>query len=104
MKFVLNITMGNDAMRVRQDLALALESVKTRLLSSSVSEGKIMDLNGNSVGKWEFVEEKEKKYNAVVKRNGHVIILGEAKEIGKALTVKLDCFPTDGCFVLKEQE
>jgi hypothetical protein len=104
MKFKLEISLGNDAMKSSEDIIGALKYVEAKLQRNS--EGKILDLNGNSVGKWEFVEEKEKKYHAIVTRNKHRVVLGEAteKEKEKEILVKLDCFPTDGCFVLKEQE
>lgn len=59
-KFVLSIDLENDAMQDQHDVAGALRGVADRL-SRYVStnwgpyglEGKIRDVNGNTVGKWE---------------------------------------------------
>jgi hypothetical protein len=60
MEFVLRIKLENDAMQDQHDVASALRKVADRLnkyVSSNFGpyclEGKIMDRNGNSVGKWE---------------------------------------------------
>lgn len=62
MRFVLTIALENDAMQDQHDVAEALRSVADRLsklVSSNFGpyglEGKIMDVNGNSVGRWEVV-------------------------------------------------
>jgi hypothetical protein len=57
-KFTLEITLGNDAMRTRTDIEQALRELgqNLRYMSDppeSGDSGKIMDVNGNSVGKWE---------------------------------------------------
>lgn len=59
-RFVLSIDLENEAMQDQHDVALALRGVADRL-SKLIStrfgpyglEGKILDVNGNSVGKWE---------------------------------------------------
>jgi hypothetical protein len=50
--FGLEITLGNDAMRNRYDIAEALRGVAERIEAGSVDSGKVKDLNGNSVGSW----------------------------------------------------
>ncbi len=59
-KFVLSINLENEAMQDQHDVAGALRNVADRLdklVSSNFGpyglEGKIMDRNGNSVGRWE---------------------------------------------------
>lgn len=62
MKFKLEIELENDAMQDQHDVAKALKDVAERL-NKLVStrfgpyglEGKIKDLNGNTVGKWKVV-------------------------------------------------
>ena len=49
MNFTLNISTGNDAMRTSYDVAEALEAVRGQLMAGAES-GRIMDINGNSVG------------------------------------------------------
>ncbi len=65
MRFTLEIELGNDAMRSFQDLRDALKRTITQLGSSRYclkarpSDGdgtRIMDENGNAVGKWEISE------------------------------------------------
>ena len=51
--FTLTIELGNDAMRSKRDVAKALEVVADRL-RSQVAEGKIRDVNGNTVGSFAF--------------------------------------------------
>lgn len=54
-KFVLEITRGNEAMQSVEDVAEALVRVSERVAKSSgLSKGVIADLNGNTVGHWEF--------------------------------------------------
>jgi len=62
MKFTIEIELGNDAMQSYQDVRDALKQVICKVgsavysRSGTPSEGdgsKIMDENGNSVGKWE---------------------------------------------------
>lgn len=59
-QFSLNITLGNDAMRTRQHLATALRQVAKRMMEGAAAPetGKIMDVNGNSVGQWIFTDLK----------------------------------------------
>lgn len=60
MTLTLTIDFGNDAMQTGVDAARALRSVADKLARNGsfqptkVDGGKIMDLNGNSVGKWEI--------------------------------------------------
>ncbi len=63
MKLVLSITFGpdeNDAMQDSVDLAGALRKTALKLSEHRELEvgefGKIMDVNGNAVGKWEIEE------------------------------------------------
>jgi DUF917 family protein len=51
--FTLTIELGNDAMRSKRDVAKALEVVADRL-RSQVAEGKIRDVNGNTVGSFAY--------------------------------------------------
>lgn len=50
-KFRLEIQLGNDAMQDAQDVARALEATARRMRQGDES-GKIMDANGNSVGRF----------------------------------------------------
>lgn len=55
-KFTVTIELGDDAMQDGQDVARALKEVARKvrdLRFSHADGGGIMDLNGNSVGKWE---------------------------------------------------
>jgi hypothetical protein len=58
MKLTIEIELGNEAMRYGTDAANAIENKLEAMLlaveSQKVDGGKIMDTNGNSVGKWEF--------------------------------------------------
>lgn len=62
MKFVLDIELGNAAMMTKHDIARALNETARKLPQSVLGAvvvgdyGKIMDLNGNTVGKWEVVK------------------------------------------------
>lgn len=58
MTFTLTIELGNDAMQDGSDIAGALRKVAGKLAGCSARDlvgnsGKIMDVNGNSVGEWE---------------------------------------------------
>lgn len=62
MKFVFECELGNDEMQDQHDVAGALEKVAQRLRRSVSArfgpytlEGKVMDRNGNTVGKWEVL-------------------------------------------------
>ena len=62
MKLELTITLGNAAMTSGEDLALALREVANKLdlygCTDMVKEnGRIRDLNGNTVGTWRTKEE-----------------------------------------------
>lgn len=56
MKFKLEIQMGNEAMLTREDVARKVRQISEKI-DSGYDEGRIMDDNGNKVGKWEFLEE-----------------------------------------------
>ena len=56
-KFILTIELGNDAMKSRKHVANALREVAKTILENKDPEKKIRDLNGNTVGKWEFIKE-----------------------------------------------
>lgn len=61
--FVFKITTGNEAMQTGGDLAYVLRKLAKKfedagnLYDSTGQSGKLMDLNGNCVGKWEIIEE-----------------------------------------------
>jgi hypothetical protein len=74
--FTLQITLGNDAMRTPRHVAAALRAV-AKTVASHQSVGvfeqlrSIMDVNGNSVGRWEFAaEDAERAYRCV---KGHAL-------------------------------
>jgi DUF917 family protein len=48
--FTLKIELGNFAMRHRRHVAKALEDVARRLREHATDEGRIRDVNGNTVG------------------------------------------------------
>ena len=57
MKFTLEITLGNEAMRTGEDIAAELDSISQTVyqLGEKITEGgtgRITDLNGNKVGEW----------------------------------------------------
>ncbi len=54
-RFILEIELRNDAMRLDEDIARALHKYATRI-NESGPEGKIMDINGNTVGHYEVRE------------------------------------------------
>lgn len=65
MRFTVEIELGNEAMETWQDLRDALKRVAGKMgskaccLGSAPSNGdgsKIMDENGNSVGRWDITE------------------------------------------------
>jgi len=56
--FELKIELGNDAMQTPRDVAFVLKKLASKLDNMGddfalVDGGKIMDANGNSVGKWD---------------------------------------------------
>lgn len=68
MKFTLEIELGNDAMRKPKHVASALKGIADTLSDrigmgqsigafGSNTEGRIRDINGNTVGKWEVIDE-----------------------------------------------
>lgn len=57
MKFVLIIELGNAGMTNSQQVAEALRKTADKVQHARVRShegGKIMDVNGNSVGEWDF--------------------------------------------------
>lgn len=63
-KFKLEIELGNDAMRKTWEVGDAIESAMAHQATDRLKvgdTGRIMDINGNKVGSWKVVEEKEKK-------------------------------------------
>lgn len=70
MRFVLSIDLGNDAMQYYNDIREAihdrlrlthLEAATRNPRKPSVGDGaKVMDLNGNTVGKWEVIDQPAK--------------------------------------------
>jgi hypothetical protein len=61
--FKLNIDLGNASMSDANDVAEALQIVAERLLHSEQMDSGlrfIYDVNGNSVGKFEFVSDAER--------------------------------------------
>lgn len=66
-KFKLEIELGNEAMQDQHDVAKSLRGVADKLSQLQSTRfgpyglsGKILDENGNSVGRWEVAEEKRK--------------------------------------------
>ena len=55
-RFTLTIDLGNDAMRARRHVARALADLAKKMPHEDRTDGKILDENGNSVGRWEFNE------------------------------------------------
>lgn len=51
-EFVLRIKLGNEAMQSAEDVAWALRQLAHRLEQPGPTDGKVIDLNGNSVGTW----------------------------------------------------
>jgi hypothetical protein len=51
MTFTLTIKLGNEAMKSASDVSKALEEVSRRM-GTNIEEGKIRDINGNTVGSW----------------------------------------------------
>jgi len=51
-KFILTISLSNDAMQTPEDVAEALRVAASRIESYALPL--IFDLNGNTVGSWEF--------------------------------------------------
>lgn len=60
--FKLVLSLGNDAMQTRNNVATALRKVAARLEKASFTDDqshKILDKNGNSVGQWIFTDLEE---------------------------------------------
>ncbi len=59
MKFQLTIELGNSGMLTRADVARKLKEVSKDITAVLPfhDEASIRDINGNRVGRWEFVEE-----------------------------------------------
>ena len=62
--FKLTIRLGNDAMQTPADVADTLRNqvaraVDTVLTTTQAAEGRIWDINGNTVGRWSFKDEEE---------------------------------------------
>ena len=62
MRFQLNLQLGNDKMRTSHHVAQALRKVAAILEAGHAhpeeDEKKILDINGNSCGKWEFTDQE----------------------------------------------
>jgi hypothetical protein len=60
-KFTLTIELGNDAMRSEAHVVKALQEVAKTIRQSPHTVknegGRIRDINGNTVGSWQFEEE-----------------------------------------------
>ena len=59
MKFSIDIKLGDDAMRSVEDVAEALEKTAAKIRTyadppSRGEGGRVMDRNGNAVGRWGF--------------------------------------------------
>jgi hypothetical protein len=55
--FILEIELGNDGMQTSAHIAAALTKVVKQLTNVAMAKGiivKIMDVNGNSVGRWGY--------------------------------------------------
>lgn len=65
MKFVLSIELGNEAMRTKADLVRAILKVKRSIQREvnlrdkrvGANSGAVLDLNGNTVGRWAVLDE-----------------------------------------------
>jgi len=56
MKFKLEITLGNDAMQLGEDIAEVLHEAAYSIEQDDAYQGVIVDRNGNNVGEWGFAE------------------------------------------------
>ncbi len=54
--FTVRIDLGNDAMRSRHDIFVALKSIAIKVVGGA-NNGVVMDENGNSVGEFKIREE-----------------------------------------------
>lgn len=55
-KFILEIDLGNEVMQYPVDVAHALREVSRKMLNNGDFLGKVKDINGNVVGKYEVTE------------------------------------------------
>lgn len=55
--FKLNIKLGNEAMRNEEDIASALRNAANAIEYDQEYEGKLRDMNGNTVGEWIYESE-----------------------------------------------
>jgi len=55
--FRLWIELGNDAMKSRHQILVALKGVAIKVVGG-MDEGKVLDENGNTVGQFEIVEDE----------------------------------------------
>ncbi len=57
MKITITIEKGNEAVRTGSDMVTLVNNITLRIYDAVATErddsGKILDLNGNTVGKWE---------------------------------------------------
>jgi hypothetical protein len=63
MKFTVNITLGNDAMKTNSDLAIVLCNIANKLVTSKTElrpNTTIFDINGNNVGYWKLTKSRKK--------------------------------------------
>ena len=56
MRFTLEIQLGNDAVQTSADIAEILRRVSSQVSIADETDT-IRDINGNTVGRWTFVEE-----------------------------------------------
>lgn len=61
-KFVLTIELGNAEMCSRGAVARKLKEVAKDVVNFQFDSMKISDINGNGVGRWEFVKEPKTPY------------------------------------------
>lgn len=57
MKFSLEIDLGNEAMQSKDDVAIAVKDVASRIIANQYSDGPVLDRNGNVVGSYTFYTE-----------------------------------------------
>ena len=56
--FALTIELGNDAMQTPEDVEEALRRCVLHRLATGYRQGKVTDLNGNTVGSYNFSNEE----------------------------------------------
>lgn len=59
MRFTLEVEMDNDAFVVApgHQLALILDHAKAQILDQGMTEAPLMDINGNTVGRWSITSD-----------------------------------------------